>query len=178
MKNHALLRLLFCLVLVASVTGLAKTEKATAKPKSRPTKARATKGLSATQRGTAAWQKIKIPPLPAFKPQQPTRIVLPNGLVIFFQQDTELPLIEGTIRIRDGSRVEPADKVGLVGLYGRTWRTGGTKARTGDELDDFLEARAARVETSGGNDSTSISWSSLKGDFDDVLKVIVDVLHN
>jgi len=145
MKIHSHARILCALVLLASLSGLAQTEKAAAKPKSG-----ATKPLSATQRGTAAWQKIQIPPLPSFKPQQPTRIQLPNGLVIFFQQDTELPLVEGTIRIRDGSRIEPAEKVGLVSLFGRTWRTGGTKTRTGDELDDFLEARAARVETSGG----------------------------
>jgi zinc protease len=172
MKIHSHARILLCIVLLATVGSLAQTEKPAAKPKSR-----ATKPQSTTQRGTADWQKIKIPPLHAFKPQQPTRIQLPNGLVIFFQQDTELPLIEGTIRIRDGSRVEPAEKVGLVSLFGRTWRTGGTKTRTGDELDDFLEARAARVETSGGADSTRLSWSCLKADFDDVLKVVLELLH-
>src|SRR5262249_48825947 len=108
----------------------------------------------------------------------PKRVELANGLIIFLQQDRELPLVEGTIRIRDGARVEPAEKVGLVSLYGRTWRTGGTKTRTGDELDDFLEARAARVESVGGMDSTSLSWSCLKADFDDVLKIVLDVLHN
>src|SRR5262249_46497474 len=91
---------------------------------------------------------------------------------------TELPLVEGTIRIRDGSRIEPAEKVGLVSLFGRTWRTGGTKTRTGDELDDFLEARAARVETRGGAGSARLSWSCLKADFDAVLKVVLELLHD
>ena len=35
-------------------------------------------------------------PLPAFHPQQPKRIELSNGMVIFLQEDHELPLIDGT----------------------------------------------------------------------------------
>jgi zinc protease len=124
------------------------------------------------------WQQIPIPPLPAFHPAEPKRIELPNGMVIFLQEDHELPLIDGSIRIRGGSRDEPAAKVGLVDLYGEVWRTGGTKSQTGDEMDDYLEARAAKVETSGGIDSTSIGWSCLKADFDDVFKLVVDLLHN
>ena len=125
-----------------------------------------------------SWQQIPIPPLPVFKPQQPKRIELPNGMVIFLQEDHELPLIDGTTRIRGGSHHEPASKVGLVDLYSEVWRTGGTKTQTGDQLDDFLEVHAAKVETGGGPDSTSINWSCLKGDFDDVFKVFVDLLQN
>jgi zinc protease len=124
------------------------------------------------------WQQIPIPPLPAFKPQQPKRIELSNGMVIFLQEDHELPLIDGTARIRGGSVNEPAGKVGLVDIYSEVWRTGGTKTQTGDQLDDFLEVRAAKVETGGSSDSTTISWSCLKGDLDDVFKVFADVLQN
>jgi zinc protease len=124
------------------------------------------------------WRQIPIPPLPAFHPQQPKRIELSNGLVIFLQEDHELPLIEGSARIRGGSRNEPASKVGLVDIFGEVWRTGGTKAQTGDQLDDYLEVRAAKVETGGGADSTTVSLSCLKGDFDDVFKVFVDLLQN
>src|ERR1700680_2327547 len=80
------------------------------------------------------WQQIAIPPLPAFHPQQPKRIELPNGMVVFLQEDHELPLIDGTARIRGGSRSEPAGKVGLVELHGGEWRTGGTKTPTGAQL--------------------------------------------
>ena len=96
-----------------------------------------------------SWQQVPIPPLPAFKPQQPKRIELSNGMVIFLQEDHELPLIDGTARIRGGSVNEPASKTGLVDIYSEVWRTGGTKTQTGDQLDDFLEVRAAKVETGG-----------------------------
>ncbi len=125
-----------------------------------------------------SWKQVPIPALPAFKPQQPKRIELSNGMVIFLQEDHELPLIDGTARIRGGSVNEPAGKVGLIDIFSEVWRTGGTKTQTGDQLDDFLEVRAAKVETGGSSDSTTISWSCLKGDLDDVFKVFVDVLQH
>jgi len=137
--------------------------------------------LLATALGTAQvtpWNQLKFPPLPAFHPQQPTRIQLANGMVIFLQPDHELPLISVTARIRGGSISEPAEKVGLVALYGDVWRTGGTKTKTGDQMDDFLEARAAKIETSDGSDSTSISLNCLKADFDPVFDMYLDLLHN
>ena len=126
----------------------------------------------------ASWQQVPIPPLPAFQPQQPKRIQLSNGMVIFLQEDHELPLVDGTARIRGGSVNEPAGKAGLMDIYGEVWRTGGTKTQTGDQLDDFLEVRAAKVETGSGPDSTTINFSCLKGDLDDVFKAFVDVLQN
>jgi zinc protease len=117
-----------------------------------------------------------IKPLPAFHPQEPKRIELPNGMVIFLQEDHELPTIDAIARIRGGSRSEPTAKAGLVSLYGEVWRTGGTKAQTGDQLDDYLEIRAAKVETSNNADSTIISLSCLKDDFDDTFKAFADLI--
>lgn len=126
----------------------------------------------------ATWQQVPIPPLPAFHPAQPKRIALPNGMVIFLQEDHELPLIDGFARIRGGSRTVPANKTGMIDIYGEVWRTGGTKTQTGDQLDDYLEQRAAHVETGGGVDSTTINFSCLKGDLDDVFKVFQALLQN
>jgi zinc protease len=132
----------------------------------------------ATQAGQADWKKIPVPSLPPFHPQEPKRIELANGMIIFLQEDHELPLIDGIARIRGGSRSEPANKAGLLDIYGEAWRTGGTKSQTGDQLDDYLEIRAAKVETESNADSTSISWSCLKGDFDDVFPIFTDLLRN
>src|SRR5260221_9725523 len=73
-----------------------KVPQATAKPSAAP---------------ATSWQKVAIPPLRQFKPQEPRRVELSNGMVIFLQEDHQLPLIDGTIRIRDGSREEPTAKV-------------------------------------------------------------------
>ena len=133
---------------------------------------------SAAKPATTAqpWKKIPIPPLHAFKPAQPKRIELSNGLVIFLQEDHELPFINGSILIRGGTRDEQDAKLGLVSLYGDTWRTSGTATIDGDKLDDELESKAASIETGGGGASTTITWSSLKGDFDTVFADTLDLL--
>jgi zinc protease len=125
-----------------------------------------------------SWKQIPIPKLPAFNPPKPKRIQLANGMVIFLQEDHELPLVEGTARIRGGERRVPANKAGMMDIYGEAWRTGGTKTQTGDQFDDYLEARAAKVETGGSGDSTSISFSCMKEDFEDVFRAFNDLLRN
>ncbi|MDX1583486.1 MAG: pitrilysin family protein, partial [Thermoanaerobaculia bacterium] len=125
-----------------------------------------------------SWKEIDAPPLRSFEIQQPKRVELENGLVIFLQEDHELPLTRGILIIRGGSRDEPEAKRGLTGIYGQAWRTGGTESMTGDEMDEFLETRAAMVETSADIDSTSVSWDSLSEDFDDVFPLVVDLLNN
>ena len=161
--RHSLLSFAIFALLATPASLLAQGEKAAAPAKTPPR--------------STPWTQIKKPPLPPFNPQQPTRLELENGMVIFLQEDHELPLIEGVARIRGGSREEPAEKAGLVNLFGQSWRTGGTKSKTGDQLDDVLESRAARIETSGGADSTNMSWSCLKEDMDTVLPVFVELLQ-
>ena len=122
------------------------------------------------------WTKIPIPPLHAFKPVQPRRIELSNGLVIFLQEDHELPFIDGTILIRGGSRDVSGDKVGLVTMYGESWRTSGSINKAGDVLDAELAQKAASIETGGGTATTSLSWGSFKQDFDSVFADALDLL--
>jgi zinc protease len=128
-------------VLIAASCFLLSPALSTAQARKSPTR------QSTSSAGQAAsWKQIPIPPLHPFNPQQPRRVELSNGMVIFLQENHELPLIDGTIRIRGGGRDMLAGKAGMAGIYSRSWRTGGTKDKTGDELDDFLETRAARVE--------------------------------
>jgi len=124
------------------------------------------------------YRKIQTPSLHSIQIPQPKRIQLPNGMVIFLQEDHELPLIRGTANIRGGGRDEPAEKTGLVGILRQAWRTGGTATKTGDELDDFLESRSAFVETGADADSMSVNLNVLKGDFDAVFPIWVDLLRN
>jgi zinc protease len=124
------------------------------------------------------WTQIPVPSLHAFHPTKPTRVDLPNGVQVFLMEDRELPFIDGFIRVRGGSRDEPADKLGLVSLYGSAWRTSGTATNPGDKLDDLLAAKAAHVETAGGVAATSVSFSGFATDFDQLLGVSVDLLQH
>ncbi len=124
------------------------------------------------------WEKIPIPPLHEFKPQQPKRIALKNGIVIFLQEDHELPFVSGSVLIPGGSRDEDPAKCGLIALYGQTWRTSGTEKMNGDAMDDLLESKAAHIETGGDDDSTALSWDSLKADTDQVYDLAMDLLFH
>jgi zinc protease len=123
------------------------------------------------------YQDIATPPLHVIKAEQPKRIELPNGMIIFLEENHELPLIEAIATVRGGARDVAPDKSGLIDVYGEVWRTGGTAGKTGDELDDLLEARAAHVEASVDTDTTSLSMNVLKGDFDLVFPIFVDLLR-
>jgi len=135
-------------------------------------------GVLSQSQQSKPWERIPIPPLHAFHPQQPKRIGLKNGIVVFLQEDHELPFIYGSVLIQDGSRDEDPAKAGLVGLYSQAWRTSGTAAMDGDAMDDLLESKAAHIETAGDDDSTDLSWDSLKGDSDQVFSLAIDLLFH
>jgi zinc protease len=132
--------------------------------------------LSAQQ--AKPWEQISTPKLHDFKPHQPKRIELKNGIVLYLQEDHELPFVSGSVLIPGGSRDEDAAKTGLVSLYGQTWRTSGTAKLSGDQLDDLLEAKAAHIETVGDVDSTALAWDSLKGDADQVFSLALELLFH
>jgi zinc protease len=179
-------KLLVLTILIAGVLGVAAQTSSPTQQKTPATgqaakpRVPASQGQGGQEQDLAAadLRAIKKPPLPEFHPQQPKRIQLGNGMVIFLQEDHELPTIDGSATIRGGSTTEPPDKVGLVSIYGGSWRTGGAKSKTGDEVDDLLEARAAKIETGGGVLSTDITLQCLKGDFDFVLNLFQDILRN
>lgn len=122
--------------------------------------------------------EIRTPPLRKLNMPQPKRVQLDNGMVILMMEDHELPLIRGGASIHGGGRDLPAGKAGLTEILGSAWRTGGTESKTGDQLDDFLEARAARVETGADDDSSSVRLDVLKDDFDTVFPIFLDILRN
>lgn len=124
------------------------------------------------------WEQIPIPPLHVFHPQQPKRIELKNGIVIFLQEDHELPFVYGSVLLHGGSRDVDPSKAGLIGLYSQAWRTSGSASIDGDSMDDLLEAKAAHIETDGDEDSTALSWDSLKGDSDQVFSLAMDLFFH
>jgi zinc protease len=120
---------------------------------------------------------LRYPPLPKFEIPSPQRVVLDNGLVVMLLEDHELPLVEVTALVRAGGRLDPADKIGLAKLGATVLRSGGTETRPSDQLDDWLEGRAASIEANADGDFARASLSSLTQDFPDSLRVFADVLR-
>lgn len=123
-------------------------------------------------------EQLPYPPLPEIKVPEPTRVVLDNGMIVLLLEDHELPIVSVSARIRTGARLEPIEKIGLAGLTGTVMRSGGTTTRAGDALDDYLEGKAASIETGISTTVGSASMNCLIDDFEEVVQVFVDVLRN
>ncbi len=122
-------------------------------------------------------EELQYPPLPELVIPEPERVVLENGMVVLLMEDHELPLVSLSAFIRTGSRLEPPDKIGIASLTGTVLRTGGTRKQSGDELDEFLEGKAAMIETFIGGTAGTASMSCLKEDFPAVLEVFGNILR-
>ncbi len=133
-------------------------------------------GVAAAQ--VRSHRELRYPPIPPFEIPKPQIFTLKNGLTVFLMEDHELPLIQASARVRTGSFYEPAGKAGLAPIMGTVQRTGGTHRMSGDQMDEFLEGRAASIETSVGGDSGFASMNCLKQDFDEVFALFSDVLRS
>jgi zinc protease len=124
----------------------------------------------------ASYKDLKFAPLPPINPPVPTEITLSNGMKVFLLEDHELPLLSGNALIRTGNLFDPADKRGLAGLTGEVLRAGGTPSKSGDQIDQELENVAASVESAIGETSGNLSFSCLKENGDQVLRVFQELL--
>jgi len=123
-----------------------------------------------------SYKDLKYPPLPPLKVPDPAEITLSNGMKVLLLEDHELPLISGAALIRTGNLFDPPDKRGLAGITGEVLRSGGTKTRTGDQLDQDLENVAASIESQIGETNGTLSFSCLKENTDQVLALFRDLL--
>jgi zinc protease len=119
---------------------------------------------------------LKFPPLKPIQIPHVDTFILPNGMRLYLLEDHELPVVDGTALIRTGNLFDPADKVGLATLTGMVIRSGGTRTKSGDQLDQELENVAASVESRIDETSGTVSFSALKENTDDVLAAFHDVL--
>jgi zinc protease len=125
-----------------------------------------------------SYKTLKYPPLPQVKIPEPVEFTLSNGMRVLMLEDHELPLIRGLALVHTGNLLDPPDKRGLSQVMADVLRSGGTKSKTGDQIDEELENIAGSVEAGMDETSASMSFSGLKESADQVLAVFKDVLTN
>lgn len=165
MNRYALSLAFLALPGFAQVAAPAARPKPAAKAAAKPAPARA-----------RAVEELKFPPLGNVKIPDIVTFTLPNGMKVFLLENHELPLISGSALMRGGEIRDPADKVGLAETMATVLRTGGTKQKTGDQLDEELENAAASVESGAGDTSFSLSFNCLKENTAEVMAVFHDLL--
>ncbi|MBP1774603.1 MAG: peptidase domain protein [candidate division NC10 bacterium] len=122
------------------------------------------------------YKDLKFSPLKEVKIPDVPRFTLPNGMKVYLLENHELPLISGFAVVRTGNLFDPPDKIGLAEITGTVMRSGGTRTRTGDELDSLLENMAASVDSRIGETSGRVSFSALSENTEAVMAVFKDVL--
>jgi len=138
----------------------------------------------AGNRHSAGWEKamaLKGEPLPPKFPklgEEIERVVLPNGMVLYLQEDHRLPLLNVVTFVRTGTYYEPADKIGRAGLADEVLRTGGTKNYPPDLLEERLDFIAADLGVSVQAEECIVSLNVPQKDADEGLRILADVLRN
>jgi zinc protease len=123
-----------------------------------------------------SYKALKYPPLRDIRIPNVATFTLSNGIRLYLLEDHELPTLRGFALIRTGNLFETKDKIGLAGITGDVMRSGGTHAKTGDQIDEQLENIAASVETRIEESYGQVQFSTLKNSTDEVLGVFHDVL--
>ena len=96
---------------------------------------------------TPTYKTLKYPPLPQVKIPEPAEFTLSNGMRVLLLEDHELPLVRGVAMIHTGNVFDPPDKRGLSQVMADVMRAGGTKSKTGDQIDEELENTRTVVYT-------------------------------
>ena len=122
------------------------------------------------------FDELTFEPLPELQFPDYQRTTLTNGMTVYLMEDHDLPLVSGQAWIKTGSRLEPADKIGLASITGEVVRSGGTQSHSPDELNQLLEQKAASVEVSVGESSGQAGFSALSEDLDSVFNLFAEVL--
>jgi zinc protease len=123
-----------------------------------------------------AWKALKFGKLSEVKIPDIETFTLKNGIKVYLLESHTLPFINGTMLVRTGTLLDPAPKTGLAELAATVLRSGGSKAKTGDQIDEQMENIAAAVESGIGDEVATVSFNCLKENVDEVLGVYFDVL--
>jgi len=113
-----------------------------------------------------------------FMAQKPGMTAVKRGVMFYFKEDHEQPVINGTIIVKTGSLYEPADKVGLASLAMRMLKAGGSKTLSPDALEEKLDFLGSTIGSYAGPEYSQVSLWTLSKNFEETWKVLLDILYN
>jgi zinc protease len=103
------------------------------------------------------------------------RTVLPNGLVLLFNEEHSLPMVTLQFLIDGGARKDPAGEEGLSNLTARGLLLG-TSKRTINTINEDLDFMGASLNASSDRDYMTLSLRILKKDLNKGLDLFMEVL--
>lgn len=124
-------------------------------------------------------EQLVYPPLTFEAPRAADyRRTLSDGTVVYMAPNKEFPLISLAVTCMGGANLDPADRVGLASMTGSMMRRGGAGALGAAEFDETLDFMATNMSVRMGEWNSSASLDCLASNFDESLKLFVDMLRN
>ena len=115
-----------------------------------------------------------------YAPPKPSsyRRVLANGVVAYFGEDHDFPLINVSVLVRAGSYLDPKGKEGLAAAMGNQMRSGGTQSLAAEQFDEELDFLAAGVGSGVSETQGSANLNCLSKDIDKAMTLFFEMLKN
>jgi zinc protease len=123
------------------------------------------------------YTELSFPELSSIKLPKYERYELKNKMVVYLLEDHELPLVRGSAIIKTGGRLEPGDRLGLASITGTLVRSGGTQMHSAEEINQFLDNKAASIETGIDTTSGSANFDCLSSDLNTVFDLFGEILR-
>ena len=108
---------------------------------------------------------------------RPTRVELPNGLVLILKENHANPTVAITGLVKAGAIYDPPGKSGLAGFVARMLDRG-TKTRTALQIAESIENVGASLDFNGGSETTQFSGNTLSEELGVLIGALADALRN
>ncbi len=119
-----------------------------------------------------------VPPLAADPSVNAPKIwtgELKNGLKVYGTENTELPLVQFSLRLKGGMLLDDPEKVGVANLMTDIMMEG-TKNKTPEELEDAIGQLGADISMFTNAEYISINADCLSRNYEKVLALVAEIL--
>lgn len=106
---------------------------------------------------------------------KPWSASLMNGLKIWGINQKELPLVDYSISIEGGHKLDNAAKAGVANMVAQMMNEG-TKNKTPEQLEDAIGLLGADIRVGAGNEDITISVSTLTRNFEKTIALVEEML--
>ena len=100
---------------------------------------------------------------------------LSSGIKVLGIEDNEVPLVQLQLEIKGGMLLESTDKIGVSGMLADLMNKG-TVTKRPAELEDAIDQLGASINVKSSNQSISVSASSLSRNYEEVMKLVNEIL--
>ena len=130
------------------------------------------------ERTSSSFDRSKEPPYgesPAVTVPNVWTTDLDNGLAVYGIENTEMPLVQFTLRLKGGLLLDDPGKVGVANLVGEML-TKGTAKKTPEELEVAIDKLGASINISTNRQDITLTGNTLARNFDETLALAEEML--